>query len=419
MKIGVGKRTLPSPIGEYLGGFASRTEPCKGVLDDLFVKAALFKDRGNTFLIVSLDVVCLNTALSDEIRQMICSSFGIKTESILLATSHTHSGPEIRTGFKWLPDFRSCTPGYISQVKECILESVELALSDLEEVHLFYGIGQSDIGVNRRLPLNGKIIFGPNPQGPVDKDVPVIKGVVEDGTIKVILFSYACHPSAMASSFATTDYVGAAYRLIERTLGTTALFLQGFGGNIKTDITEGKKFKEAEYEGVIALGERLGREVIKACNSPMDEIEPNLYSASVKVSIPFSRIPDNEEIEEKLKNGNIYEKSWAASIKDERILPKHIDMEIQRIDLGTELSILALSAEPVIEYLPLLRNIVTNMRIVPIGYSNGVIGYVGVSEHYKEGGYEVEGWYIHYLYPSPFAPQIQDIILQGVQRLYA
>ena len=29
MKIGVGKRTLPLPIGEYLGGFASRTEPCR------------------------------------------------------------------------------------------------------------------------------------------------------------------------------------------------------------------------------------------------------------------------------------------------------------------------------------------------------------------------------------------------------
>jgi neutral ceramidase len=71
MKVGVGRRTFPSPIGEYLGGFASRTEPCKGVLDDLFVKTALFKDRGNTFLIISLDVVCLNTALSDEIRQMI------------------------------------------------------------------------------------------------------------------------------------------------------------------------------------------------------------------------------------------------------------------------------------------------------------------------------------------------------------
>jgi hypothetical protein len=174
----------------------------------------------------------------------------------------------------------------------------------------------------------------------------------------------------------------------------------------------------AEYDEMVELGESLGREVLRVLDSSIDEICPNLYTDSLQVSIPFSRMPGEEEIEAAQNSANQYLRRWAMGIKNEKSLPTSVDMEVQRFDLGTDLSILAISAEVVVEYGPLLKSIVPDMRIIPVGYANGVIGYVGVREHYKEGGYEVDGWYIHYLYPSPFALEVQDRIHDGVERLY-
>lgn len=62
------------------------------------------------------------------------------------------------------------------------------------------------------------------------------------------------------------------------------------------------------------------------------------------------------------------------------------------IRLGRGLGIIALSAEPVSAYTAVLSQLFRDCRIIPVGYIDGVYGYLPTSSMLKEGGYEVDGF---------------------------
>ena len=86
-------------------------------------------------------------------------------------------------------------------------------------------------GASRR-PRASKI--GVNPNGPVDHDVPVLKVAAKDGSLRAVLFGYACHNTTLGGDFYRIggDYAGYAQAEIEQAHpGATALFVMLCGGD--------------------------------------------------------------------------------------------------------------------------------------------------------------------------------------------
>ena len=148
--------------------------------------------------------------------------FGLRREQLLLTTSHTHSGPEVRPSkayFFNIPDeYARKIPGYVEGLREKMLGVIGGALGKFEKMGgCLPGRGKADSRHNRR---GAEEYF--------DHDVPVLK-VTDSGSKPIaIVFGYACHNTTLweDSYVYCGDYAGFAQAYIQDKFpGATALFM--------------------------------------------------------------------------------------------------------------------------------------------------------------------------------------------------
>ena len=80
---------FPVPAGTPLAGYAARTGTATGTLDDLQIAALVLDHGGDELVLVTADIVGIDVDLVAEVA----SAAGIDPAGLLLAASHTHSGP--------------------------------------------------------------------------------------------------------------------------------------------------------------------------------------------------------------------------------------------------------------------------------------------------------------------------------------
>jgi len=81
---------------------------------------------------------------------------------------------------------------------------------------------------------------------------------------------------------------------------------------------------------------------------------------------------------------------------------------------GTNLTLVALSGEVVVDYVPLLEQAIGPLQLWIAAYCNDVFGYFPSARVLKEGGYECRGLYTT---EGFFAPGAQDVLVAKVRDL--
>ena len=209
--VGFAKAKISPPIGAPLAGFAARDGVCEGIHDDLYTRALVLESGGNIIVLVSLDVLALPSDFVNNVRERIRLRTGIRRESIVMASTHTHAGPvTVKTFFN--PD-DSLDQGFMDLVANAIEDSVATAWESREPSRVGVGSGHVEgIGVNRRSP----------DRKPVDEEIGIIK--VEDMSkrLRAVLINYSCHPTVLGSDnlLASGDFPYFAIERIEKELGT-------------------------------------------------------------------------------------------------------------------------------------------------------------------------------------------------------
>jgi len=84
--------------------------------------------------------------------------------------------------------------------------------------------------------------------------------------------------------------------------------------------------------------------------------------------------------------------------------------------LADGLSILALNAEPVVEY-GLWTKRRFDGRVLPIGYSNGMIGYLPTASQVDEGGYEARDSAAYFGLPAPFGRSLEVEVKREIENV--
>jgi len=96
--------------------------------------------------------------------------------------------------------------------------------------------GTSQLAINRRgKNKQGRRGIIPDPQGPMDEKVWVLKLTPENGDSPAVVFSFACHPVIVygyAFAAISPDFPGATRNVLRETLGEKAhvQFVQGSRG---------------------------------------------------------------------------------------------------------------------------------------------------------------------------------------------
>ena len=95
---GAARVDITPEVPIWLQGYGDRTHPAESVLWHLYAKAlALRSSDGTRVVIVTADLVGMSGALCDAVAARIAKQFGLERSSLLFNSSHTHTGPVIRS----------------------------------------------------------------------------------------------------------------------------------------------------------------------------------------------------------------------------------------------------------------------------------------------------------------------------------
>src|ERR1039457_4405766 len=205
-KAGVARIDITPDGPIWMSGYASRNHPSEGVLHPLWAKALAIEDaKSGRLVIVTTDLVGLPRAVTDVVAARVQKEYGLDRSRILLNSAHTHTGPVVWPNLAAMfsggePEERKLRM-YSAQLTEKLVGVIGKAMSDLAPARITYGHGTAKFAMNRRESTPRGVILGVNPQGPVDYDVPVLRITSPDGTLRAVLFAYACHNTTLTGDF--------------------------------------------------------------------------------------------------------------------------------------------------------------------------------------------------------------------------
>lgn len=423
---GFGKAKMTPPPGTRMMGFHNRDcGPGSGpVRDDLFVRTLYLSQGGEAALIVSYDMCFIGREDADRMKGAIGRELGLTPAQIMLASTHTHSGPA--SGYWTYGDYLPPSRIFLRELEKQCVAAAKIAREAARPVTISAGMGSTQIPMSRRRPMeDGTIGFRPYPEGIVCNALPICLFKDENGKVVSCLFSAAAHPSNLIDDSISADYPGLVIEQLNAHLDTDgSIFLLGCAGDVKTAAAgRGRDTWLRDWPVVQETGETLSREVLDLVDSGLQPVEPSLHTALVETFWPLLPHPERPELEAlaaQLKPGIRTCEQEVRHLWAERqleFLDKGIPLRsaasilIQGIQLAAGLRIIAIEGEPVAEHgLNILAHYGHGVTFA-LGYTNGEGMYLPVTRQLPEGGYEVDSFW-EYSYPSQLAPGMEAIVEQ-------
>jgi hypothetical protein len=421
-KAGVASKVITPQTSMWMSGYAARTRPSEGKLQDLYVKAlALADSKGQKFVVVTSDLVGISRELSEAVAKETERRTGLPRERLLLTVSHTHCGPVIRASLADMYELNTAewqkVNAYTDQLQTWMIETIVTALADMKPAKLSYGNGIARFAANRRQPTGKGVDFGRNPAGPVDHDVPVLKVESADGRLMAVVFGYACHNTTLDFYQWCGDYAGFAQEYLEKDHGgAKALFWSGCGA-------DANPFPRRS----VALSERHGRDLADAVNAvllrPLNPVQGEIEARFATIPLSFDKLPSREQLRQDLNDKNPSVRRRANRLiktldANGKLDDAYAHYPIQLIRLGDQVLWIALGGEVVVDYALRFKKKLGGSRPVWItAYANEVMAYIPSLRVLKEGGYEADSSMIYYGMPTKWAPSVEERIVAKVHQL--
>ena len=396
----------------WLAGYAVRTRPGEGKISDLRAKALALEDgAGERFLLLTVDLIALTITQTIPVARALEQRYGLTRERILFAASHTHYGPEIRADkalFFGIPgEFVTKIAAAQQRVRSALLDVAERALADLKPARLLVRQTQAGFADNRR-----------GEGGVVDRDVPVLEAVGENGRTRAIVFGYACHNTTLPPEDCRYcgDWAGFAQEQLERDHpGAAALFITGAAAD-----------QNPHPRGSVELsrqhGAALAGAIAAALASPGDEIDDVLHIAYEQAALPL------QPVERHVLEGNLTSPDMPVARKAKFLLEEldrgcelltAYEAPFQALRFGRQLLLIALPGEPVNDYAHRFKRefAAPGRRVWVAGYCNDMFGYLPTQRIQLEGGYEGGRANLWSWIPAPFDQTVEERVVEVVRRL--
>ena len=405
----------------WMAGYASRTRPSEGTLTDLHVKALAIEDQAGTrAVIVTSDLIAIPRVLREQVTRDAAEKFKLQPGAIMLNCSHTHCGPVVKDDLEMSVIYhlegqqRERVEKYFVELKDKVVGVIGAALADLRPARLGYSHARCGFAMNRRLPSQGGYQNSPYPDGPVDHDVPVLRVESPDGKLRAIAFGYACHNTTTSLQQFNADYAGYAQIELEKQhAGVTALFVMGCGG-------DQNPYPRGQIELAMTHGKTLATAVEAALLPQARPVHGPLKVAWEMVELDFAPVTRSELLT-RLQSKDVYQQRSAAALLKEADengkIRETYSYPIQVLQFGSDLTLVALAGETVVDYSLRLKREFSEMPLWVAGYSNDVFAYIPSKRVLLEGGYEGVGAMRYTSLPGVFQPSVEEKIVGKVHEL--
>ena len=194
-----GEFEIPCSIGDPTVGWIPPERRVRFKIDPILGNICMLKNSKKLLVIVSLDVLFLDTCDAEVYRNAVAQAVGTDPSCVSICSTHNHAGPAITTCYD-----ADKNPALVAEVQKRLCDTCLELVAKLQPAVLGCGVTyENDITWNRRYILkNGYTFAHPNPdtmdivcaEGPIDPQVGVICVRDMEGLALGYVVNFACHP---------------------------------------------------------------------------------------------------------------------------------------------------------------------------------------------------------------------------------
>ena len=396
----------------------------------LTCRGVILLGEGLPIVLCAVDWIGIANEGQDAFREAFAEAAGTLPERVSVHTLHQHDAPicDLSANRILVPfglNGALVDPVFVRQTIAAAAGAIQASIEEAVEVtHLGQGMAEvKEVASNRRiLGEDGKVAFtryttcrDPKiramPVGIVDPMVRLVSFWHEDEPIAVMSY-FATHPqSYYRTGGANPDFPGIARELREtETGGVFHVHFNGAGGNIGAG-----KYNDGNKENRLLLGLRLARGMKSAYeNTEKVPIEASNVSWAVdRIHLPVGKhlneqsllavIGDvgSKELDRKEAARNL---AWLRRCEEGR------GNVLSCLKLGS-VQILHCPGEMVVEYQLAAQRMQSDQFVCLAAYGDYGPGYVCLTEHYAQGGYEASQG------ASRVAPSVESVLMPAIQNI--
>jgi hypothetical protein len=380
---------------QWLMGYAPRQS--NGVHDRIYHRIVAMDDGRVLFFLISSDLCLFSPTVYDEVTDRLHKELGIEPRNVWWSVTHSHATPEVgppgiyksllgRSNHEWNRE-------YAAQVTNSLVEGVKEAKAKLEPARIAIGTCMAMANINRRAKdEDGKVTLGLNPDGPVDRQIGVIRIERPNGMPIAFIANYAMHGTVLSGENREIggDAPGEVSAYVEKKLGAPLLYENGAAGNI-APIYSG--YPNPQRGHLSQFDVLLGDRILEAISA--------LGPATKSVSLWTGE----KTIETPRKSGL----DWPAELNAyARMAPngeEMIKLPIRFLRMNDTI-VWSAPVEAFCEIAFSVRNASPFTHTFFFGYTGGWLGYLPTARAFEEGGYEPN--------TSPFTKAAEKDVSEGV-----
>jgi neutral ceramidase len=422
--LGRAELAITPPLGVSMAGYYYDRK-ADDVYGDLYARALVLANGRERAAIVLCDLIGLGRDVTGPIRLEIERRAGIPAGSVLIACTHTHTGPLTAD---WPENGMQADPATMQVLSRRIADAAVLAVKRLQPVSAWAAHGRVEgVAFNRRYWMkDGSLRTNPpfqspdivRPAGPLDPDLGLLFLRGFDGSPAALLTNYALHPDQVGGTALGADYEGVMVALLKAVLGPECAVL--CTNSCAGDINHFDMSRSGPQYGM-ACAERSGRALAGEAIHRLSDLTPLetpfLRAASRTLALPL-RLPSPEEVEWARQYAGQpmteFDQRGLDIVTADRILELHargeaqVPAEISAVALG-DMALVGLPGEIFSQLGIEIKKRSPFKHTFVIELCNDSIGYLPPRQVYEEGGYEAAS--------SPFKPGDGELVADGVVKL--
>ena len=392
LRAAAAKADITPQNSQWLVGYQARQST--GVLDHIYHRVLALDAGGTAFYLISTDVCLFSPSFHDTVMRELQTRTGIDPAHVWWSVTHTHAAPEVGP-----PDMYKALLGrsdhewdreYTKLFTDALIDAVKTARDKLEPARLSFATTNANANINRRArDVDGKISLGLNPDGPVDRQVNLIRVQRRDGSPIALVMNYAMHGTVMSGQNLriSGDGPGVVAAYVEEQLGGTVLYINGAAGNIAPIYSV---YADPSSGHLSQFRVLLGDRVITAART----MPPGTDRVVIRHAQQTVETPRRADL--------IWPDEMAAYATEDR---QRIRLPIRFLAINDTV-IWAAPVEMFCEIAMTIRERSPFKQTFYFGYTNGWFGYLPTAKGFAEGGYEPR--------TSPFTSQVESDLTTAV-----
>ena len=415
----------PSLGAELVGNFADNF--AENIHDPLHAKSLVLGDGNSKIAVVIVDNLGVTQKVFDHAKEYIHEEIGLEKKNVLMASTHTHSGPD--TGDLYMSETQPLSE-YGKFLARKIADGVKTAHNNLEPAKIAWGgvdipehvfvrrwfmkdsvsspYGTKNIVAMNPGTLNPNIV---KPSGPVDPEVSFITVQTTDGRPISVLANYSLHYVGwVPKGDISADYFALFGAYLGKKLNVdvdskfppfVGIMSNGTSGNVNNnDYSKplgALRTMDKPYEQMNYVAKDIAEKVYKALQkveykswvplgADLSILRLKTHRASPEVMANLAKVLNRPDTDKPLYSRR--EKIYAKRIlKMELEWPDEIDVQLQALRIG-DLGISALPFEAFTQIGLEIKNKSPFKDTFTIELANGDYIYLPTPEEVEFGGYE-------------------------------